>query len=54
MPTLITRDLNKAVIVYSNGKQVFKGRLQDFISMSYQEKQALKVTTFEIRTEDET
>ncbi|MBJ8206109.1 hypothetical protein JDS91_33695, partial [Bacillus cereus] len=45
MSTLKSLNFDKTVIAYSNGVQVFKGTLQDYLFMSHQEKQALKVTT---------
>lgn len=52
MSTLTSSNFDKTVIAYSNGVQVFKGTLQDYLFMPYQEKQALKVTTFRIYTKE--
>ncbi|PEY30706.1 MULTISPECIES: hypothetical protein [Bacillus] len=54
LSTLTSLNLDKTVIAYSNGVQVFKGSLQDYLFMPHQEKQALKVTTFRICTNDGT
>ncbi|MGN4561879.1 hypothetical protein ACTFP3_26995 [Bacillus cereus group sp. MYBK5-2] len=54
LSTLTSLNLDKTVIAYSNGVQVFKGSLQDYLFMPHQEKQALKVTTFCICTNDGT
>ncbi len=50
MSTLTMRNLNKTVIACSNGEVVFKGCLQDFLFLSHQVKQALRVTSFRIYT----
>ncbi|WP_170958425.1 hypothetical protein [Bacillus thuringiensis] len=52
MSTLTSLNFDKTVITYSNGVQVFKGTLQDYLFMSHQEKQALKVTTLSIYAKD--
>ncbi|MDA2450905.1 hypothetical protein ORM30_14510 [Bacillus cereus] len=52
MSTLTSLNFDKTVIAYSNGIQVFKGTLQDYLFMSHQEKQALKVTTLSICAKD--
>ncbi|KAB2447480.1 hypothetical protein ACQCWD_30745 [Bacillus thuringiensis] len=54
LSTLTLLNFYKTIIAYSNGVQVFKGSLQDYLFMPYQEKQALKVTTFRICTNDGT
>lgn len=52
MSTLTSLNFDKTVIAYSNGIQVFKGTLQDYLFMSHQEKRALKVTTLSICAKD--